>query len=382
MSSTISGACLPCCGGAGDSCCGHVAPKLCAYLSSSDGCNVCMNAKVIEILSGGVGSGSWSGGITTDCGGVNVLVKCRTCCPSLGEPGTMTALFTAETAGGLGPCTCLDGFSITLNWDELRQGMYGQGLSPCGDTVAVFLDFSQPSCTFQISSDRYPIVSLGTQLDSCSPFQLHQHCQQVSATSTAFKVTITGGGEAGTGTGGSCKGYYLQLTCGGETKTVFPDNCSCSPFSLSFPPITLTSCCGGTVTVTVLDICPESANCSKPGLVCCCDELPTNWVTQAISGYVGPDSAFLNGTFTLAPHAEIAPCFWSNGSAFQIGWELVYDPPTTTWSFAGLHHIGSAGAWVTGTLPASQFDCMGPNTFPMTYGGGASGPAFLTVKPQ
>ena len=248
-----------------------MAPELCAYLSSYDGCE-CLDGQVIKLTSGGAGSGSWSGTDSTTCGTVGISINCRACCPSLGKPGTMTAVFAAETLS-VGPCLCIDGFSIALNWDETRQGMYGQGLSPCGDTVAVFLDFSQASCIFSVSSDRYSITNLGTTTVSCSPFQLTQHCQQVSATTTAFKVTITGGGDAGTGADASCMGYYLTLTCGDETKTVFPDSCTCgesggtgagSHFSLTFPPVTLTGCCSGTVTVVVTDECI---------LACCPGEL-------------------------------------------------------------------------------------------------------------
>src|SRR5438309_1293325 len=57
----------------GDKCCGNPASTLCAYLSSSDGCNACMNGQVVTLTKS---DDAWNGSLALSCGTVTITLAC------------------------------------------------------------------------------------------------------------------------------------------------------------------------------------------------------------------------------------------------------------------------------------------------------------------
>jgi hypothetical protein len=172
---------------------------------------------------------------------------------------------------------------------------------------------------------------------------------------------------------GICANYQLTIQCGTDTVVVYPNSCSCNPTSLSFDPITLASCCAGTVTITARDECPP-VDCT--GLTCCCHAVPGNLSVTGV-GFAAPDGA-LNGTFAVpliaAPYGN-GDCQWYFlfAGAGTPSYNLLYTKASGLW-IAYAQVLGNA-LYTSATIPTADFDCLGPNTF--NFGGGA----FATFKP-
>ena len=110
------------------------------------------------------------------------------CCPGAAWPDTLYATVHAETTF-YPPCTCIDGATATLFWNDALQQWSGSALTACGDTLTITLT---RNCTITVTSDMNPVSTLGTQIDSCTPVQLDIHCQMsCQDTFSAFEVVIT-----------------------------------------------------------------------------------------------------------------------------------------------------------------------------------------------
>ena len=239
-------ACADCpCAPTTDSCCGTLPFALCMHLASSDGCQTCMDKQVVNLSNSGFGG--LVGSVVTSCGTVQILLGCGVCCPTVLLPSSIHVDFyldTLETGGVVS--------SATLTWNPVTG--YWEATATVGTCTDALVRFHKSDCDLSVNSTGLSPIAPPT----CSPFNALYISDALGIACGVQKAIVTSP-DGQTDTDG-CAGYILTFTCTALTSEVdtlyaYPTACTCSPFSLSFDPITLTACCSGTVSITVDDQC-------------------------------------------------------------------------------------------------------------------------------
>jgi len=187
-----------------------------------------------------------------------------------------------------------------------------------------------------------------------------------------------------------CLNYKLIVSCGSDTVVVYPTSCTCQPFRLDFTGIALTSCCSDTISITITDICPPP-DCFAQNWNCCCEQVTLVW--KALSAGMGWGNSLYNQCVNLNHTFTLNAILQGDGSLFinpvQCGWRsetVVTDVATGAFAYYQLNYdrnfaggpswdinlVGGGGNpfWsqtyaLSDHIPASEFNCTGPNFFNM-----------------
>jgi hypothetical protein len=113
------------------------------------------------------------------------------CCAGFGFPDTLYATAFAEQTF-FPPCACIDGATGPLVWGDLTQIWSGSLANSCGTMLTVTLNLL---CEIVVGASDRPVDNLGTQVESCVPVQVQEHCRMACPGQfdqlSAFKVVIT-----------------------------------------------------------------------------------------------------------------------------------------------------------------------------------------------
>jgi hypothetical protein len=231
----------------GDKCCGNVASALCAYLSSSDGCHDCMNGQVVKLFKGvssiNTDPSAWAGQEVLSCGTLILKLRCGVCSVA-GCVGPAIYRVTISDC----PNAAFNGtFDIPLDVSNSTNCNWGANI-PGPPHIELFASAGVWGLVAQIPhGDIWGVAPIPFDSWNCLG------SNDLSVVTPGFESTVV---VVEAVTDELCKYYTLEVDCGGQSFWANPSSCTCSPFSLSFDPITLSDCCDGTVSIVVLDTCP------------------------------------------------------------------------------------------------------------------------------